>query len=469
MTLVIGSDRFWCPETVNFVAGVCAELVVAAGHARMFVWRMPGGEPIATWPRHRELAGAQAVALVGDDVVFDVGDRRVAVALATGALRTIGQAPPAARASRDDRVITIVAPDGTSRTVVREGLFRQPAVTPDGRRLAIRYFDRVEVIDVSGEVPVWSARRVADPVLSADGRWLALADLGRQRIEVVDLDEGRVITPAEPTLPPPQVATTSELVIARLAGGAGVWTLDGGAWLRSLPVGTLAVRQDDVLGMTTDGVGRWDPRTGERRAFVALPGRLQCGGFDGAGRRFAAALHQSGGLMAWGLPGVWVVDLEAGTAEVIDLEESLFRSVAISPDGERVVTCDDELRIHAVAPGFPVVARSRGANQATLLFSPDGARLLVIPWDAEDGEPRIVDVATGAARPAAIRKHLVQWTDAGWLIVDEEQVLVVDPERLAVRASWTFDARVSAAGLHGDRLAVATHRGFIYVRRVPST
>jgi hypothetical protein len=335
MNVVIGSDRLWCPETVNGVVGVCAELAIAFGHSHTFVWRLPGGEPLATWPRLAELRDATSVTLVGDDVIVEAGGRRWSVALATGDARVVGHAP-----------------------VV--------------------------------------AKRAEPGAVSADGRWRIVGDLSRSRLRVFDQVTGVELTPDEPDFASDAIATCDGVVVADgAAGGAAAWDLSTRARIARLDGVEygLCARGGAICASTNAGVARWAARTGERLAFAALPGKVQSGSFDRDGRRFAGTLYRlPGGLMYDALPGLWLADLDTGRVEKIDAPVDYMRTVALAPDGDRFVTASDaELRVWDRTGSSRVIGAVE--EQTSLIFAPDGAAIWtgrIVPLDG--GAPQDVAV-----------------------------------------------------------------------------
>jgi hypothetical protein len=434
MDVVIGSDRLWCPETVNGVVGVSHELAIAFGHSTTFVWRLPDGALVARWPRLAALAGATGLTRAGDEVIVAHGARRVAVDLATGAARPIS--------------------DGLAAAPRRE--VRGRPVSPT-----------TEVVDVATGAVVW-ARSGVHAALSADGAWVIAGELTRSRLAVVHLDAPggpRALFDDEPVVASSEIARAGDVVVAGDRGGAGVWSVATGA-RRTTLVGAgfaLAARGDRVVAACGAGVARWTT-TGPREAYVALPGQVQCGGFDRAGRWFAGALYRlPGGLMYDALPGLWWADLDAGVAFEAPMPVDYLRTCAIAPDGARAAVCDaDGLRLIERAPGWPVRVLGPGDGQASLWFSPDGASLWVGAGDEQRGG--VVSLADGGRRPLPLPHAIWQWAEAGVVVVDGDEVRLHDPGDGAPRAQWRFGAAVSAASVDARGVVAATHDGRLHVR-----
>ncbi len=145
----------------------------------------------------------------------------------------------------DDDLYAVKVADGTLRRLTeRYGPDREPAVSPDGRRIAFTGFDdrrlgyqrsRLYVMDVDGsgrrELAAGLDRDLRDPAWSADGRKLyALSDSeGRRRLLQVSLD-------GEAT------------VLADDVGGV--------AWSRPYTSGTFSVARDGTLAYTAGSAAR---------------------------------------------------------------------------------------------------------------------------------------------------------------------------------------------------------------------
>jgi hypothetical protein len=380
--IVIGSPAFWCPETPNYVVGVCDELVIVAGHSRTFVWAIPDGTLIAVWPRW-DLRGAVAIDREGDVVVIDERHRRLRVEAATGA--TVGEeatAPPAARMRIDNArtAMTLTMPDGAERQLVVPWT-REGCVARDGGRYALDGSGGpVRVYDAETDEGVYVAARGGTPTLSADGRYLVVSLLGPPRTWIEDIERGVVVTPAEPPSVYSVTLGHAEMVIV----DDGVWSVAPVARVATIRgLGTTRViRGEHAIGITRNELARWRLRNGEKVASIALPARgASSMSVDAAGRFAALTLDDSHGLLLLRPDGVWLADLDAGTLVRIT-DDTSPANVAINPAGDRIAIVDEwgeRIRVvdqsGATLMTPPVPAPVRWAQ-----FSPDGERLLVVGY-----------------------------------------------------------------------------------------
>lgn len=353
MTAVVGSPRFWCPETVNAVVGVCAELLVVNGHRSTFVYALPDGEPLARWAT-RIPAGA-AIARAGDELVVDdaLGGRR-RYALATGAL--VGEDPAGA-----PRAATIELDDDRTRVTIRGGAgdavshatpwVQWACVARDGARFAVVTADGLCVRARDGE-EIYRDDTFGTPVLSADGRWGLASSLAASRLRVIELATGEPLTDEPPRIAEVFPCTRSLVVIDGV-----LWALEPAEVIHAFTrLGrTLAVRGDTVIGTTrfplgaTRGhLGAWTLDDPDPRALVAIPARAAANhAIDLRGRYAALTLDNSRGLLLDLLDGIWLADLATATiARIADAPGDA--AIAIDAAGERIVAChDDVLRILA--------------------------------------------------------------------------------------------------------------------------
>jgi hypothetical protein len=65
--ILVGSDRFWCPETPQFVVAVSPESVIVAGHSHLFEWKVPSGELLRTWPRDPQSTSPRSHSMMSED------------------------------------------------------------------------------------------------------------------------------------------------------------------------------------------------------------------------------------------------------------------------------------------------------------------------------------------------------------------------------------------------------------------
>lgn len=408
----LGSERFWCPETINEVLGVCAEVLVVLGYSNTFLYSVPDGEPLAVWP-HRSWRSADAIAREGDALLIDQGRLRRRVSLATGALLSEQTAPPPAR-------VEIV---GTARTRLRfegpsgDGWTRRTpwldwaCAARDGERYAMTTSEGLQVRDAaSGEV-VYQCARFAIPTLSADGRWLAASLLGPPRCCVVEVDRGV----EHGALLPPSLGNV-------LLGEGDLAVLDDASWelstqrrlatledagsVRAMLPGGRAVGSSVVRRGSTSGfLCVWDLATGARLSALPFPARtVECFSVDARGRYAACTLDSSRGLLLDLLDGVWLADLEAGSLRLL-VDAPGGAPVALSPSGavlavgypEEVRCFDLEGRLQRAVPTVEAAKGLRFLAEDTLLafcideegLAPDSL------WDLSGGGPARL-VARGA-------------------------------------------------------------------------
>lgn len=459
---MIGSPSFWCPETPNYVVGVCAELVIVAGHSRTFVWAMPGGELIAVWAR-RDLHGTLAITRDRDDVLLDQRHRRLRVEAATGATRAEEPAVPAARLVIDDRRkgMTLTSPDGVERhrTVAWT---RVGSIARDGSRYALDENGSVRVYDAATDALVHTSPRGGTPTLSADGRYLVVSLLGPPRTWIEDIDGGVAITPPEP----PGVYSVTLGHRALVVVDDGVWSLD--PVQRIATVGATGshrvIRGEQVIGLARNELGRWRLDDGAKTASIPLPARgANSLGVDAAGRYAVLTLDDSHGLLLLLPDGVWLADLDAGTlARIID--DAGLASVAMAPAGDRIAIVDEQRDTVRVVDrgGATLSTPAVPAPVRWAQFSPDGERLLVVGSVDDVETAYLVDLAGAVTTVGA-------GTWRGWLgatLVRRASGTLeqVDPATGAVLATMTVEPSPTRLWLDEHRTALASNDGCLRLR-----
>jgi hypothetical protein len=476
--IVIGSPAFWCPETPNFVVGVCAELVIVAGHTHTFVWSMQGGAPLGVWSR-RDLHRATSIMKKGDEVLVDLPDRRLTLVTATGA--TVAEEPLergwSLRIDNARTAMTLRSPAGVE-SVRAVAWTRDGCIAREGARYALDHSTGpVKVYDAATHEVVHTAVRGGTPTLSADGRYLVVSMLGPPRTWIEDVDRGVAMTPALPpavytvTLGHPSVCVVDD----------GVWTLPGageGAPARVATIeawgATRAIRGESIVGVGGGAVGRWRLADGAREALVAIPARKAYSlSADAAGRTVALTLDDSHGLLALFPDGVWLADLDAGTLVRIT-DDTGPATVCIAPAGDVVAIVDetgDSVRLVDRA-GEPLLTPELPAPVRWAQFSPDGAHVLVVGYAVTE-EQRLagedgVETAYLVDRAGAVAT-VGPGTWRGWLgehLVRRagDTLERVDPATGAVMATTAVEAAPTRVWFDERRIALASNDGCLRLR-----
>ena len=435
----IGSSAFWCPETPNYIVGVSAELVILAGHSRTFVWAMPAGEPLAVWSR-RDLHRAVAIARDGDDVLVDLPERRLRLALATGETRA-------------EEAAVAVAP----------------------ARYAVDHPDGVRVHDAATKALVYTAPRHGSAALSTDGRYLVVSMLGPQRTWIVDVDRGVMVTPPQPagiytvTLGHPELVVVDDGVwsVAEASGPRRIATVDAGGAYR-------AIRGDRIVGRVLRGLGRWRLRDGVRDGHVDLPARSAYSvSVDQAGRFAVLTLDDSHGLLADFPDGVWIADLDAGSlVRIADANGPAVASIAPAADAVAIVDWRGESVRIVDRAGVELRCPAVPATLRWSQFAPDGERLLVVGHvstedDRLDGAPG-VEMAYLVDRSGAVAT-VGAGTWRGWhgdtLVRRVGDILEqIDPASGRVLATADVESAPTRVWIDDHRTAMASNDGCLRLR-----
>jgi hypothetical protein len=302
-----------------------------------------------------------------------------------------------------------------SLRVGRPGV-RTVAFSSDGKRLAIRQFEGVELWDLETERhrPIDA---VADALaLSPDGKWLAAVEReAPHEVRLYDPDTGeyrKKLAGDAMTVPPKPLLAFSpdgSLLAAARAGGVRLWrTAD---W-QELPTG---IRQEDFeagsLAFSPDGstlavalsglkegtVLLWDTRQGkERSRFRVSDFEVKELAFAPDGRTLA--------FVGWN-DKIKLWDVTKGSALRSIDRDPFNEALGFSPDGRLLVSCGlgDSLTLWEAATGKRLAAAKRGwvpdhhliaakftADSATLLTASDEG--VVETWDVaallKQGLPR---------------------------------------------------------------------------------
>lgn len=482
---MIGSPAFWCPETPNYVVGVCDELVVVAGHSHVFVWSMRDGALLGTWSR-RDLRGARAIMKKDDDVLVDLPDRRVRAVTATGATVADEEAVRgwSLRIDNARTGMTLRSPAGaeTTRSVAWT---RDGCIARDGARYALDGSSGgVKVYDAVTHALVHTSARSGTPTLSADGRFLVVSMLGPPRTWIEDVDRGVAITPALP----PGIHTVTLGHPSRCVVDDGVWSLpaDGeGAPARVASVEAWgsyrAIRGEAIVGIglgagANGSVGRWRLADGACAARVEVPARKAYSlSVDDAGRRVALTLDDSHGLLALFPDGVWLADLDAGSLVRIT-DDTGPAVVSIAPAGDAIAIVDEMGETVRVVDGegAPLLTPEVPAPVRWAQFSPDGQQLLVVGvaitdeqrLASEDGAEtaylvdragRVTTVGPGTWRG---------WHGASLVRRAGELLERVDPASGEVTATAAVEPAPTRVWIDEHRIAMASNDGCLRLREL---
>lgn len=473
--VVIGSTRFWCPETVNDVVGVCDDLVIVTGHAHTYVWAMPGGEPLAVWDR-RGLHDTLAIARAGDEVIVDSRMARRRLELATGRVVYEGPPVPCARAEIDQarKQVRFTVPGGASWR--REGPWvRSATIARDGRRSAIQTEHGVEVEDVATGAIVHSTTRAGEPTLSADGRWLVISSLGPPRCWIVDLDERRALTEDDPPRVGSVVFGDGDVVLVDDA----LWSLDGPRRVATIDglARPRAIRGDVLIGTGVivrgterhAAICRWRLTDGQRVSELELPVRSTWSmSVDGSGRWVVFNLDASRGLLLDLRDGVWLADLFSGTFTCI-ADAPGGAGLSFANDGEAItITHDGAVRVIDRA-GVELRRVDAPAAARHTTFTPDGRGLVIDGGDQDpdgvdgddDGGLVVVDADGARHRPGV----------GIWLGWDGDALVRVRDGALercaidgAVLARMAIDGDLRTTWLGRGKVAFARNDGRLIVR-----
>jgi WD40 repeat protein/predicted Ser/Thr protein kinase len=181
-----------------------------------------------------------------------------------------------------------------------------------------------------------------------------------------------------------QLATWSLDFFGRETNRVKAWDVPTGRLLHDLDGGT-----ERVFGAAFDPEGR-------RLATVGSNGRLLMWDAGTGQRLWSAAVGESSTSVAFSSDGKLVaadaavpLKAEGARVKVFDAETGAerqtlaglvgsVRSIAFSPDGSRVVTADDRLRVWNTLTGQELLALPRPDGVHSLAFTPDGHRLLAV-------------------------------------------------------------------------------------------
>ncbi|PRQ03192.1 WD40 repeat domain-containing serine/threonine protein kinase [Enhygromyxa salina] len=237
---------------------------------------------------------------------------------------------------------------------------RTPAISPDGRLVAVSSGQRCVVFDLEAGERVHELDGCTDPLFAVDGRTLFA------RLPCVDL-------------PPPGETKV------RGTCGVAAWTLDDRTqeWARPLPerVGATLVHPDGerlIVMPAADasvGIDLLSTATGERDALLARPSPTPLGperpehvALSGDGRKLAAIETGGDGSVV-----VW--DLESRAPALLELQPTgwgwYFSSPLLSHDGTELVLHGSGagLTLYDVGAGRLDYAQSWGSSQAVALPS----------------------------------------------------------------------------------------------------
>lgn len=377
--------------------------------------------------RSSETARSRADSATARRLLASGGDPQLALAIALRAAdtRPTREAALALRATLSQSFERAVLRSGS-------GAMRRVDISPDGRTLL--------TAEDGGRVRVWD-RAAARPL-----RTLAAAG-------VIDAafcpDAGRVA----------------------FAGDGGAMLVAGQARIRLArgQVGAIACSDDGthVAIRETDRVRVFNGRTGSEVASLRAPDN---------GTPGSVALSADGGRVAVAVGGgTLVADPGTGRRAVLRTRQGeAITSVALSPDGRRVVTggAVGTVLVRDASPGSRVTELHGNASYvSSVAFGPDGA---LVVSAAGDRTARVWDAASGV-QLAELRGHEGFVRNATFARDGRTVATASDdgtlrlwqlPVRTVMRArSDLVDAVVTDDGRHA---VTATHDGRIEVRDVPS-
>ncbi len=463
LDVTLGSGRFWCPETPQYVVGVSATVLVVAGAPGTYLWSVPSGELLAVWSGRPLARDTDAVAREADALCADVGGVRRWYDLRTGALRAEAPAPPAARIALDDArtTVTVTAPDGrVSRHPVPWSAVA--AVARDGARFAVATPGEARVYDARDGGLVFSRRGAGYPTLSADGATAAFSLLGPPRMQVYDVDRGLRWTPDEPPSLDQVVLTAGPYALV----DAAVWDLRAPGASTAL-AGARSVLWSDAARCVAHGpagVARYDLASGARERFVPFDGSLESACVDANGRTVVATFHRSRGLLHLGLPGVWRFDLESErVTELVATDGGApGPALALHPTGGEVALTHDGVVRFVDRAGAPARAPLAVDGAVRCAWSPAGALLAV--WSEAPDAVTVFDGATVVARFDASARGCCGWDGEALVWGDGRARERCDPRDGRVLARWSAPEPARRLWVGGGRYAVSVNDGTLRVR-----
>ena len=277
----------------------------------------------------------------------------------------------------------------------------------------------VALANADGNVRIWDvpARKQLGAVATGWANALAFATNG-QMLAAMTWDGDVVVAPSPPGIPlrtdfrpnscvpdfDPVMAADGRHVLARAAGGAGVWTVDGRRVATLAPPARPAALGARVGSAVFSGDGTAVAAASSPNGCIRFPGERHATAVWRLGRRAplrglgaygSLMVDAHGRLVAVG-GDVWPTtggDPLPGLGEVLAISPSGERALALRAGGLEVVETDSGRTAAALHDTGPLVAEVRDLGSVEASFSPDGTRLLTSwnlnarLWDATTGEP----------------------------------------------------------------------------------
>ncbi len=416
-------------------------LASGGNDGKVIIWDVASGQPIGPpiVPGGRSVYGyfdpsdATRLVTVGDDRSIGLWDLRDPVRPE----RIGARFRFAARTTGSDTTVSALSPDGrllaaggfTAQhttvwdTTSHHVLYKLPGApgrfSPDGTLLTTTSTDRILVWDaVTGAprgAPLTGFSLVApSPIFSADGRMLAVGDIGDGTIRVFDFATRRLVGPPmllHRALPFAITFLPNGRLVTAGADEAALWTLGASVppsetLLQDRHGVVVAAFGPEAVGVVTvgdDGMRLWDPTTGVARGRL-LDGRvhswyLPAFGLDG---NLVAAGDTDGTFTVWDRTSARELSRTAtGARGWVSVAWDPRRPVLVTdtapaspgptPQTSSVTLWDMTDARHPVRIG--TIAPAMRVGLPTYSFSPDGRLLALAAGSA--GATTIFDVTTG--------------------------------------------------------------------------